>query len=146
MPKCQHSGCEFGPDRDPDEPSPRPLPSGTSGYSKSYSSSKGRSGNSQRTSKNERKSTHESKGKRRNAGPLSTEGLNDTVGADTDTDEDLATWRKEYETWKDVTCACGFGYYTLYGEWISGEDVRAGKAPPKPAAPELAFLKVCCAP
>lgn len=44
----------------------------------------------------------------------------------------MMIWKKEYETWKDVTCACGFGYYTILGEWVSGSDVRAGRMPPKP--------------
>jgi hypothetical protein len=51
---------------------------------------------------------------------------------DLEKEKDFLEWEKEYSTWKDVTCACGFGYYTAFGEWISGADVRAGLAPPKP--------------
>jgi hypothetical protein len=33
---------------------------------------------------------------------------------------------------EDITCPCGFGYYDeSIGEFISGDLVRAGKAPPK---------------
>lgn len=30
-----------------------------------------------------------------------------------------------------VTCPCGFGYYKPDGTWISGDIVRAGRAPTK---------------
>jgi hypothetical protein len=132
--KCLQAGCEFGPNGDPGGPSPRPPPSGNSGYSKSSR----RYPDTQRSSNIKQSATSRSTGgKSKNANHNATEGLNKIDEADTDTEEDLSIWRKEYETWKDVTCACGFGYYTLYGEWISGEDVRAGKAPPKPTAPGL---------
>jgi len=31
-----------------------------------------------------------------------------------------------------LTCGCGFGYFTRERAWVSGADVRAGKAPPRP--------------
>ena len=31
-----------------------------------------------------------------------------------------------------ITCSCGFGYFMPDGSWISGDDVRAGIAPPRP--------------
>jgi hypothetical protein len=35
---------------------------------------------------------------------------------------------------EDITCPCGYGYYSMKtGEFISGDLVRAGKAPPKDA-------------
>jgi len=33
-----------------------------------------------------------------------------------------------------LTCGCGTGYYKPDGRWVSGEDVRAGLAPPKPGS------------
>lgn len=51
--------------------------------------------------------------------------------------KELKRWLAEYVTWKDVTCACGFGYYTMQGEWVRGIDVRAGRAPPRPETPLL---------
>jgi hypothetical protein len=51
--------------------------------------------------------------------------------SDSEEEKEIALWEKEYSTWKDVTCACGFGYYNIMGEWISGADVRAGLAPLK---------------
>ena len=32
-----------------------------------------------------------------------------------------------------VTCDCGYGYFTKDKEWISGWAVRMGKAPPRPS-------------
>ncbi|KAK4445326.1 hypothetical protein QBC34DRAFT_413333 [Podospora aff. communis PSN243] len=31
-----------------------------------------------------------------------------------------------------ISCPCGFGYYTFDREWVSGADVRAGRALPRP--------------
>ena len=35
---------------------------------------------------------------------------------------------------EDVTCQCGEGYFQPDGAWVSGVDVRFGKAPPKISA------------
>ena len=32
---------------------------------------------------------------------------------------------------EEVTCECGEGYFRPDGAWVSGADVRSGKAPPK---------------
>ena len=32
---------------------------------------------------------------------------------------------------EEVTCECGEGYFRPNGAWVSGADVRSGKAPPK---------------
>lgn len=31
-----------------------------------------------------------------------------------------------------ITCSCHFGYFMPDGSWVSGVDVRAGRAPPRP--------------
>jgi hypothetical protein len=33
-----------------------------------------------------------------------------------------------------VSCACGFGYFKPDKTWVSGADVRHGRAPPQPAS------------
>jgi hypothetical protein len=51
-------------------------------------------------------------------------------------------WRKDYfESWSKITCACDFGYYTIFGEWVSGEDVRNGRAPEKENHPSQDVLQ-----
>lgn len=58
-------------------------------------------------------------------------------GADIDSEYEKAheQWLTEYDRWKDMTCACGAGYFTIHAEWIPGVEVRAGRAPPKPTSP-----------
>jgi hypothetical protein len=60
---------------------------------------------------------------------------NEANDADSENKRELEDWLREYDTWIDVTCACGFGYYTIQGEWVPGVDVRAGRAPPKLETP-----------
>jgi hypothetical protein len=37
------------------------------------------------------------------------------------------------------TCKCGLGHFNKSGKWISGDDVRSGRAPPPPGVQ----LQVC---
>lgn len=116
---------------------PRPPPGGAS-----------RSGNTKDRKRDTQSSRTDkgksSSGRKRNAGVDEEEfdvGEPDIAESEA---KEFARWLAEYDTWKDVTCACGFGYYTIEGEWIPGVEVRAGKAPPKPAIPPLSIslLKV----
>lgn len=46
--------------------------------------------------------------------------------------EAYRTWKEGYETWKHITCPCGWGYFDMDGIWISGEEVREGSIDPNP--------------
>jgi hypothetical protein len=136
--------------RDPDDPDPRPPPSfGTSGKS-SGSSARRYSGRGEKSGRNSgvnRESEYGSYNRPakqlKESKPDDIESKIGTGAAAADNmDDSMTDWLKEYETWKDITCACGFGYYTIQGEWISGADVRARKAPPRPINQQIS-LKVC---
>jgi hypothetical protein len=97
---------------------------------------------SKTTTKHRTRSPQQTKGKgsstshgrtRHNDGFDASVSLNESeADYDSEAKKEFDTWKAEYDTWKDITCPCGFGYYTIEGVWISGEDVRTGKAPPKP--------------
>ncbi|PNP73790.1 hypothetical protein FNYG_12980 [Fusarium nygamai] len=43
--------------------------------------------------------------------------------------EDHKRWLEESEKWTSLRCKCGRGYFCReHGDWISGNDVGAGKA------------------
>lgn len=121
---CNHSGCAPQPDQD--GPAPRRAPAFTES----------------KTSKHRKRSPQRTKGKgsstshgrsRHNDGFDESVSLHESEAEyASEAKKEFDTWKAEYDTWKNTTCPCGFGYYTIEGVWISGEDVRTGKAPPKP--------------
>ncbi|CZR69764.1 uncharacterized protein PAC_19664 [Phialocephala subalpina] len=128
-------GCGAGPRRMAGGPAPRPPPAGSS-----------RSRNTtHRTRDSESSGTQKRKshsGRKRSVGVQEMLEASESRDVDPEARKQLEQWLAEYVTWKDVTCACGFGYYTMQGEWIAGIDVRAGRAPPRPETSFLGMLEV----
>ncbi|KAG4444115.1 hypothetical protein IFR05_000344 [Cadophora sp. M221] len=49
-----------------------------------------------------------------------------------DYEREAAQWEEDYEDWKHITCPCRHGYFDVDGKWVSGGEVRRGKAVPNP--------------
>ncbi|KAE8440640.1 hypothetical protein EG329_007006 [Mollisiaceae sp. DMI_Dod_QoI] len=119
-PNCNHHGCVNGANRDPDGPEPRPPPAGHFSKSESKSTSKHRSRESTKSKGSRDKDSSRSGGRKRNEINIEKQELNH-LDISPEAQKEFEEWKKEYETWKDVTCACGYGYYTIEGRWISGQ-------------------------
>ncbi|KAE8440740.1 hypothetical protein EG329_006619 [Mollisiaceae sp. DMI_Dod_QoI] len=120
-------GCGSGPQRMAGGPDPRPPPASSSRSSNSHRTRDSASSGAQK---------HKShSGRKRSGGDQETRQVSESEDVDPETRKEFECWLAEYATWKNVTCACGFGYYTKQAKWIPGIEVRAGRAPPRPETP-----------